>query len=147
MEKATLQRKIEKLSKIFDLSKIPEDELRKQYYDVSLVHFFSGLGSPLLKVDGKYLTENDSRIYPADEVKTEIDLKYDLSPWQIRVEECEHDIQIMMCVAKFTLGVDNIISDMRQMGYSLSVLWNNVDYLKQVWVNIQFEPLNNRETI
>lgn len=44
------------LSEIFDLTKIPEEELRRQHYDVSLVHSFSGYGSPLLKIDNDYIS-------------------------------------------------------------------------------------------
>ena len=128
------------LAKIFDLDKIPEEELKKQYYDISLVHSFSGYGSHLLKVNNKYITENDSRVRPANEVKRELDLKYNLSPWQIKIIERGHDIQICLCIANFMQGINDIINDMEQMGYFLSVSENVQDSFQQVWVKMQFEP-------
>lgn len=128
------------LATIFDLDKIPEEERKKQYYDISLVHSFSGYGSHLLKVDNDYITENDSRVRLANEVKRELDLKYSLNPWQIKIIERGHDIQICLCIANFRQGINGIINDMEQMGYFLSVSENGQDSFQQIWVKMQFAP-------
>ena len=130
------------LNKIFDLSKIPEEELRNQYYDVSLVHAFSGYGSKLFKADDKtYITENDNRVTPATDVKNELNAKYGFKDWQVIIIERGHDIQICICIADFKQGADEIVNDFKQMGYFLSNTKIEVDPLNRRWRKMQFEPI------
>ena len=130
------------LNKVFDLSKISDEELRSQYYDISLVHAVSGYGSPLFKGDGKtYITENDGRVTDASKVKSELKAKYGFQEWQIVIIERGHDIQICVCIADFKQGVDEIVNDFRQMGYFLSHTQLKFDSLQQKWRQMQFEPI------
>lgn len=138
------------LSKVFDLSKIPADELRRRYVDLSLVNYTSGFGSCLFKDNGEYINENDSRVRNAYEVQREISMKYFLGPWQFDVIECGHDIQVCICIANIKQSVQSIINDLNQMGYFLSFSETSSDYMGQVWAKLQFEPkyqMNDANTI
>ena len=131
------------LDRIFDLCKIPEEELLKQYSDISLVHTFSGYGSLLFKNEGKaYKVENDGRVTPVSQVKHELDWKYGFAPWQIRIKDRGHDIQICVCIADFKKGVDEIVNDFKQMGYFLSKTSPvSSPVPNQKWLALQFEPI------
>ena len=131
------------LDKIFDLSKIPEEELCKQYYDISIVHAFSGFGSILLKNESKaYKVENDGRVTPVSQVKHELDWKYGFAPWQIIINDRGHDIQICVCIANLKQGVDEIVNDFKQMGYFLSQTSPvSSPAPNQKWLALQFEPI------
>lgn len=130
------------LRKLFDFSKIPDEELRRQHYDISLIHARSGYGSLLMKnKKGDYITENDSRVTPASQVKHEIDFKYGFAPWQFRVIERGHDIQICLCIANFPNAVKEITKDLNQMGYFISSEEIVIDHLNQEWYEMQFEPI------
>ena len=131
------------LNKVFDLSKISDDELSSQHYDISLAHAFSGYGSLLLKDNGNtYIIENDGRVTPVSQVKHELDWKYGFAPWQIRINDRGHDIQICVCIADFKQGVDEIVNDFKQMGYFLSKTSPvSSPVPNQKWLALQFEPL------
>lgn len=130
------------LSKIFDLSKIPAENLKQQYYDISLVNATPGFGSPIFKGnDKKYITENDKRIIPLEQVKRELSFKYALQDWQIKIIRAGHNIQICVCIANFNQGIKEIINDFSRMGYFLSHTDDSVDYFNQLWKKMQFEPL------
>lgn len=130
------------LNRVFDLSKIPDEELKRQHYDLSLIHSISGFGSELLKdKKGNYITENDKRVTPITVVIQEIKTKYHLENWQIYCEDRGHDIQFCICIANFPNAVKEITEDLKQMGYFLANTQIGRDRFGLEWNRMQFEPI------
>lgn len=130
------------LNKVFDLRRISEEELRKQHYDLSMIHSVCGFDSVLMKDrEGNYMTENDQRVTPVSNVMDEIKRKYYLADWQIYYEDRGRDIQFCICTPNFPNAVKEVAEDLNQMGYSLS--GNDVlkDRYGLEWNRMQFEPL------
>ena len=127
------------LFKIFDLSKIPQEELERQYYDVSILHCMSPYGFLSEDEDKRYVFENDARVVPAEEVEHELRLKYNFRDWQLEISKRGHDVNVCICVGNFPNGVNEVVKDMEQMGYFLSYSAEN-KFFGQNWKMLQFEP-------
>ena len=66
-----------KINNIFDLSKIPIENLKRQYYDISLINKKVGFDSPLIEnSQHNYIIENKI-VYSSEKVKQIIFDKYD----------------------------------------------------------------------
>lgn len=127
------------LENAFDLTQIPEKDLSSAYHDISLTSSLVGFDSPLFKHSS--ILENDCRVTPANEVKNEIFKKYHLADWQFKIFDKGHDIQICVCIANLSQGVNEIINDFKQMGYFLSYFTIKKDTHNRSWKQMQFEPL------
>ena len=124
------------------LDGIPIEMLIKQYFDIHLVNCVCGFGSLLIKdKNGRYLSENDERVAPVEDVRKSILNKYPFDDWQFKIYQRGHDIQICVCIADFDMGVTEIINDFNQMGYFLSLTRTLKDKENRKWKSLQFEPL------
>lgn len=133
------------LKSLFNLKDIPEDELKRQHYDISLHSHSYRFCSVLNKNQGgTYLKENDERVTPAAEAVNEIVRKYMLRTWQVNVVERGHDIQVCVCIANYKNAINEIIQDFNHMGYFLAQNEKETDAFGQQWQHMQFDPLYQR---
>lgn len=133
------------INKIFDLSKIPIDSLKRQYYDISLINKKVGFDSPLMEnTQHGYIIENKI-VYSPEKVKQIIFDKYDFEEWQFKVIHRKHNIDIYVCFANKETCIECIKHDMEQLGYFVGFETTGKDEIGQEWVKMQFEPLEQED--
>lgn len=118
LNKLSDKKELEQLDKLFDLTKIPQDQLDKQYYHFAIHDGFEGYGNPLMKTnEGKYILENEEKVYNASEVKDIISQKYNFEDWQFQVIRGANNIEVCLCVPFLNQDVKILTNDMGQLGY------------------------------
>jgi hypothetical protein len=139
------QRRVEdslKNSFIFDLSKIPCEELKKQYINYRFLSDNDLFGSPLMKnmETNNYITENDGYCEPLNKVMDIITKKYNLKDWQFEIIEHANNIEVALLISDIDMNMEIIKNDMNQLGYFCSKV-NKYEFLGMEWASMQFEPL------
>lgn len=130
---------ITNLARHFDLESFSKKEIEEHFFS-SLIKVPVGFGNPLMRGDNdNYLLENDSRVYPATQVKKLISDKYLLKDWQIKIDDCSDDIQITICVPIYLADDKELIEDFERLGYTKSFVSDIKICFGYGWVFLQFE--------
>lgn len=137
-----LNEELKKMDKIedklmFDLSKIPQEELDKQYVEYSKQYNFVSYCNPLSKTEKGYVFESFGEVLPPDSVVHNIIRAHRLKEWQFkRVEYC-NKVDIYILIPDIGDNVKIINEDMDKMGYFVGQ-----DYVvpEGGWRQIHYEP-------
>ena len=111
------------------------DEMKRQYVNYNFVTLH-GFGSPLMKVDGKYVARQPKYGLPPEEVIDTIEETYHLDDWQI----IKRKNQICFIIADIASNKTFIESDMKYMGYFLSFS-EPIEMHGMKWLKMRFEPM------
>lgn len=124
---------------LFDLSKIPTEELKRKYVDYRLVSRFMPYGSDLMERDDSFIFEATNYSVPLNKVKEELSKKYGLAEWQFNIIEGENHIEIAILIAEIGTNSEIITGDMQEMGYFVGIE-KNINANGMIWRQMQFEP-------
>lgn len=125
---------------MFDLSKIPYSELKKQYVSFNLCERLVLFDSLLFQTDDlKYIHESINYSVPLEKVKHEITYKYGLADWQFKIYDAHNNVKCACVVPKIEDNVDKVIQDMSILKYSL-VKSINKHIQDMTYVVLFFEP-------
>lgn len=130
---------IRNLARYFDLDSFSKKEIQEHFFS-SLIKLPVGFGNPLMRDDSdNYLLENNSRVYPAKQVKKLISDKYQLKDWQIKVDDSSDDIQITICIPIYLADDKELVEDFERLGYAKIFVSDIKFCFGYGWVFLQFE--------
>lgn len=130
---------------LFDITKIPEEQLRKQYVNYEITSVPDHYGSPLIKNEKEnYIVENKEISYPLIEVKKIMLKKYSLEDWQFKIVTNANKIEVALLIPNIVNNLKTIVSDMKQLGYFPGAK-RNINSFNMRWMQVQFEPLYQKE--
>lgn len=121
---------------VFDLSKIPKEELEKQYVDFSKQFSFRSYANPLSKDVNGYLFESFGDVLPSDAVVKALMMEYKLKEWQFKCIEYCNKVSIYILIPDIGDNVNKITADMDRMGYFLGQDFINGNG----WRQVNYEP-------
>lgn len=124
---------------LIDLSKVPEEELRKHYVDYGIWHLKDGFGSPFIRIAEDI--QGNRFTWDADYVVQSLTTKYILNgDWQITKVTGSNKVPIIIAIADIGKNFDMVASDMANAGYHLGYSYAKEERGMR-WQILQFEPL------
>ncbi|MBP5517729.1 MAG: hypothetical protein J6X91_03620 [Bacteroidales bacterium] len=133
-----------KKDEVFDLDKIPQDVLDRNYVLYSPYRLSASCDSRLqLSVSGRYLCDDIDYEESVDEAIEGITHTFPIDEvYQVSKQKGYHDIYVALLVANKQGNIDIIIESMGQYNYFLSKNTPSVVLKKgdQEWIDLRFEP-------
>ena len=126
--------------KSFDLSKIPEDELKSQCVNYKVFRNRDIFGTPLSEcLKEKRLNEGVNHTVNIKDARHSIMSKYWLNDWQFVIKQGENDIKVAMLIPCVDDNLNFIIEDMESMGYYVRYIEYD-EYNGKHYAFIRFDP-------
>lgn len=125
---------------LFHFSLIPEEELRKQYVDLSFIVSSSGYGGKFMGVNGKILKEEASSTLSIEETRSQIQSKFNFKDWQFATQVVANNIQLVILYPSIFNNTKLIKQSMAACGWSLAYK-NYIVKDKMVWKAMSFDPM------
>lgn len=125
---------------LFNFDNIPEEELEKQYVDLSFTVSSAGYGGKFMGVNGKILKEEATSTLTIDETRKEIQAKFHLKDWQFATQNGANGIQLVILYPGIFRNTRLIKRAMSACGWSLAVKGHVVKN-KMIWRAMSFDPM------
>lgn len=108
------------IEKIFHLSSIPDNELRKQYIDLSFTVSSSGYGGKFMGVNGDILKEDATETVPIEETCRQMRSKFNLKEWQVAEQTVANGIRLVILYPGIFKNTRLIKNAMLACGWTLA---------------------------
>ena len=128
------------LEKVFHWSQIPDEELKRQYWNLSAMVSMSGYGGPFMGVNGKILKEDATYTMSVYETKETMSRKFNLEDWQIGSLKGSNNISLMFLIPNIDDNVQLLNSGMEACGWSYS---NDIEVNRgwMSWIALTYDPM------
>lgn len=123
------------LESIFNLSKIPYEELKSQYADYSFFSQSSGF---------RIVKENIDIEEQAKNAKKEIQKIFNLKDWQVVIRQGENNVEVIVLFANIFKNSKLIKQEMKRLGFFPS-LSKKIFKGFMLWNATKFEPYNQKD--
>lgn len=128
------------LETVFHWSQIPDEELERQYWNLSAMISMSGYGGPFMGVNGKILKEDATYTMSVYETKETMSRKFNLEDWQIGSMKGSNNISLMFLIPNIADNVPLLNSGMEACGWSYS---NDIQVQRgwMKWIAMTYDPM------
>lgn len=125
---------------IFDFDNISDEELEKQYQDLSFIVSSSGYGGHFMGAKGRILKEEATETLSVEETMREIQLKFNFKDWQLATTSVANKIQLVILYPGILKNTKLIKDAMSACGWSLSTKGFIVRNF-MIWKAMSFDPM------
>lgn len=122
------------------LDTIPFDELRRQYYDFSIMRNVGGFGDRFRYGDENMVVEENVTTLSPKETKDTMLHQFGLHDWQVREINGRNGLTLILVIPNIEQNDNDVINGMRACGWSVgtsNVLTKN----GMTWKEMTFEPM------
>lgn len=122
------------------LDTIPIDELRRQYYDFSIMKNVGGFGDRFRYGDENIVTEENVTTLSPKETKRTMLHQFGLHDWQVREINGTNGLTLILVIPNIGQNDNDVINGMRACGWSIGTS-NNMVKNGMTWKEMTFEPM------
>lgn len=122
------------------LDKIPIEELRRQYYDFSIMKNIGGFGDRFRYGDENMVVEENVTTLSPKETKGTMLHQFGLHDWQVREINGANGMTLILLIPNIGQNDNDVINGMRACGWSLGTS-NSILKNGMTWKEMTFEPM------
>lgn len=122
------------------LDTIPFDELRRQYYDFSIMKGVGGFGDRFRYGDENMVVEENVTTLSPKETKDTMLHQFGLHDWQVREINGRNGLTLILVIPNIEQNDNDVINGMRACGWSVGTS-NVIERNGMSWREITFDPM------
>lgn len=127
-------------NKIFQLDKIPDEELERQYHDFAFDLMCTGFSGKFIYINEELVFDDPQATLSPEEAKNEVMTKLGLADWQIRISNGVNHVRLMILVPTISDNEETMKKAMLACGWTFAARGTLKDNNGRFWIVLNFDP-------